>query len=632
MTTPTTSTIDPALDLYEFSQPYSADGWLKSDWLAGQSSLLQWSPDNVRLTVDGSVELVLGRAPEGSMRPIQSGEVQSAETATTGTWSWTVQAPEMRSGAVFGLFTFKADWANQPWVEFDFEFVGGDTTRVQLNIHMENAAGEHVTLDNDGRNLVIVDLGFDASEAVHTYEVTVTEERAIFYIDGKVVGEFTSADMPGGIWNIGPMKSYINLWAVQPEQEIWAGVWTDPGEPLVARIMGAEVRAGEYGSIYQTDPEAPVAMPTDPADLDPTEEVAEDGTITAFSHDSYVLPDHVTNLVLTGSANTNGTGNTLNNRLTSNSGNNILDGGLGADTLGGGAGDDTYIVDNVGDQVVEAASAGTDTVRASLSYALPDHVENMILTVTADLNATGNPLNNRLTGNAGNNILDGGIGADTLEGGAGDDTYIVDNVGDQVVEAASGGTDTVRTSISYVLPAHVEKVVLTGSAHLNGTGNALNNRLTGNLGNNRLEGGKGDDMLEGGAGNDTLVGGEGDDRLIGGFGKDGLTGGLGADHFVFLSAAGSGPTMAARDLITDFNRSQGDKIDLSAMDANPYLCCDQSFLFLGSADFSGSSGELRFEHGKNVTLIHADINGDGATDFSIEMSKKTTFLIDDFFL
>ncbi|QDA35923.1 glycosyl hydrolase family protein (plasmid) [Paracoccus liaowanqingii] len=242
----------PTLDLYEFAQPYAADGWLKSDWPAGQSSILQWLPDNVRLAVDGSVELVLRRAPEGSERPYQSGEVQSALEATTGTWGWTVQTPEMWPGAVFGLFTFKSDWENQPWVEFDFEFVGADTTRVQLNIHMETASGQQVTLDNDGRDLVIIDLGFDASKDAHTYEITVTEEKAIFHIDGKIVGEFSGGDMPGGIWNIGPMNSYINLWAVQPKQEIWAGVWTDPPATLVARILGAEVRPGAYGSSYGT--------------------------------------------------------------------------------------------------------------------------------------------------------------------------------------------------------------------------------------------------------------------------------------------------------------------------------------------------------------------------------------------
>jgi len=258
-------------------------------------------------------------------------------------------------------------------------------------------------------------------------------------------------------------------------------------------------------------------------------ERANSGTDTVRASVSYTLTDHVENLVLTGSGHLNGTGNTLNNRLTGNAGNNILNGGRGADTLQGSAGNDTYIVDNMGDLVIERANGGTDTVRASVSYTLTDHVENLLLTGSDHINGTGNALNNRLTGNAGNNILNGGRGADTLQGGAGNDTYIVDNVGDLVIERANGGTDTVRASVSYTLTDHVENLVLTGSGHLNGTGNALNNRLTGNAGNNILRGGLGADTLEGGAGNDTLFGGDGNDTLKGQSGADRLMGAAGND-------------------------------------------------------------------------------------------------------
>ncbi|WP_410219198.1 M10 family metallopeptidase C-terminal domain-containing protein, partial [Paracoccus sp. (in: a-proteobacteria)] len=98
------------------------------------------------------------------------------------------------------------------------------------------------------------------------------------------------------------------------------------------------------------------------------------------------------------------------------------------------------------------------------------------------------------------------------------------------------------------------------------------------------------------------------------------------------STADSGPTAAARDVITDFNRSQGDKIDLSAIDANLLLSGDQAFRFVGTAGFSGAAGELRYEYSKNVTLIHADTTGDGAADFTIELSRKTVLLEDDFIL
>jgi serralysin len=213
------------------------------------------------------------------------------------------------------------------------------------------------------------------------------------------------------------------------------------------------------------------------------------------------------NLVLTGTAgNDTLIGRRGNDTLNGLAGNDVLDGGAGADTMTGGAGNDTYVVDNVGDRVIEGAGGGTDLVRTTLAaYALPANVENLIFTGTGDFSGAGNNLANAITGGAGNDLLDGGLGADILTGGLGNDTYVVDNVGDRVVEAAGAGIDTVRSSISYVLPAEVENLILTGIANLQGTGNALDNTITGNAGNNLLDGGAGADTMIGGAGNDTYI-------------------------------------------------------------------------------------------------------------------------------
>ena len=228
-------------------------------------------------------------------------------------------------------------------------------------------------------------------------------------------------------------------------------------------------------------------------------------------------------------------------------GDDTLNGGLGNDTMIGGAGNDTYVVNAIGDRVFETATTassidagGIDTVQSSVTFNLDAYagvrfVENLTLTGTANINGTGNALANRLTGNAGNNKLNGGDGNDTLTGGAGNDrldggsandrmlggagndTYVVDSTGDRVFETTTtgstidaGGTDTVLSSVGFNLDASagvrfVENLTLTGTANINGTGNALANRLTGNAGNNVLNGGLGNDTMIGGAGNDTFI-------------------------------------------------------------------------------------------------------------------------------
>jgi Ca2+-binding RTX toxin-like protein len=114
-----------------------------------------------------------------------------------------------------------------------------------------------------------------------------------------------------------------------------------------------------------------------------------------------------------------------------------------------------------------------------------------------------------------------------MAGGAGNDTYVVDNAGDVVTEAAGAGTDTVQTTLaSYALSANVENLTFTGAGNFSGTGNALNNTLAGGAGNDTLNGGDGSDTLIGGAGNDSMNGGTGNDIFVfaAGFGNDTITG------------------------------------------------------------------------------------------------------------
>jgi Ca2+-binding RTX toxin-like protein len=180
--------------------------------------------------------------------------------------------------------------------------------------------------------------------------------------------------------------------------------------------------------------------------------------------------------------------------------------------MAGAGRDDTYTVDDAGDVITELASGGEDHVRSSITYTLGSDLEHLTLLGTTAINGTGNASANRLSGNsaanrleglAGNDTLDGGAGADTLNGGLGADLYRVDDIGDVILETGTD-TDTVEASLNYTLGARVENLVLIGTA-LNGTGNALNNRLTGNALNNTLDGGVGNDEMAGGLGDDTYI-------------------------------------------------------------------------------------------------------------------------------
>ncbi|GEO16228.1 cadherin domain-containing protein [Microvirga aerophila] len=265
------------------------------------------------------------------------------------------------------------------------------------------------------------------------------------------------------------------------------------GDNLLDGGSNADVLLGGKGDdIYIVDNTADAVM-----------ESAEEGTDTVRASATHSLSRNVENLVLVGGNSIDGTGNEVANTITGNAGNNVLDGGEGADILRGGDGHDIYVVDHLGDTVLEAYGQGEDTVQSSVDFTLGADLESLVLTGAANINGTGNTLANSVIGNDGDNILDGDAGADNLRGGIGHDTYVVDDANDTVMEASDEGTDTVRASISYALTNDVEHLVLTGTGDLSGTGNALANAITGNSGGNVLVGGQGNDTLDGGAGRDT---------------------------------------------------------------------------------------------------------------------------------
>lgn len=117
---------------------------------------------------------------------------------------------------------------------------------------------------------------------------------------------------------------------------------------------------------------------------------------------------------------------------------------------------------------------------------------------------------------------------------------------------------------------------------------------------------------------DTLLAGAGNDLLVGGSGRDHLTGGLGADTFLFAGADFAGATLALADVIADFSEAEGDRIDLSAIDALPGIG-DNAFRFLGNSAFSGAGGELRTAVYDGYLVLEGDTSADGKADFAIRL-------------
>lgn len=367
-------------------------------------------------------------------------------------------------------------------------------------------------------------------------------------------------------------------------------------------------------------------------------------------------------------------GGTGNDFLSGNAGDDLLSGGMGADSMNGGLGNDVYVVDNADDMTTEANALKTeiDTVQSSVSRKLTPNFENLQLTGTAAINGIGNALNNHITGNSSANVLDGLRGADVMDGADGSDKYVVDNRGDVVAETnadpAIGGIDTVLASISHKLGANIENLTITTSGAVNASGNRLNNVIRAGAGNNVLDGGVGIDKVSyfyatsgvavdlsitseqatGGSGtdtlrnfeniagsnfNDTLTGSAGANLLDGNGGKDYLTGGHGPDVFFFDTVSDTGITNPSRDLIRDFKRAEGDKIDLSAIDADTASASsNEAFSFIGSAAFNpvDATGQIRFEGSTHV--LYGSTDADSDAEFSVQLAGVASLMLNDFVL
>jgi len=203
----------------------------------------------------------------------------------------------------------------------------------------------------------------------------------------------------------------------------------------------------------------------------------------------------------------------------------------------------------------------------------------------------------------GNGVAEGGGGSDYLEGGSTDDRLYGGDGNDSEAVSITAGTGVVGYTI-------------TRDGGLRGLG-----------GNDYLDGGAGNDSLDGGEGDDQIYGGDGSDDIKGDVGRDLMWGGAGSDLFDF-NAIGESVKGVRRDIIRDFDRSDGDAVDLTEIDAKSGTPLDDPFKFIGKKGFHDKPGELRYQNSK----LAGDTDGDGKADFEIKVAGLTKMTGDDFLL
>jgi trimeric autotransporter adhesin len=287
---------------------------------------------------------------------------------------------------------------------------------------------------------------------------------------------------------------------------------------------------------------------------------------------TYTLPTDVNTLILSGTAALVGTGNAHTDSITAGAGIDTLVAGSAVATLIGGSGNDTFVINSASDVITDTSTTTSNTISSTVSYTLPTHVNALIFTGTAALEATGNTGNDSLTANTGadtlvagsgtDTLVSGATGTDSLVGGTGNDLFFVNTTADKVTDATSSTSNTISSIVTYTLPTNVNALVFTGTAALMGTANSGSDSLTANTGSDTLVGA--------GAGNDTLVSGA--------TGTDSLVGGTGNDTFLVNNTA---------DIVTDTSSSASNTIVSSV---NYTLPTDVQYLTLTSASALTGTG------------------------------------------
>lgn len=318
-----------------------------------------------------------------------------------------------------------------------------------------------------------------------------------------------------------------------------------------------------------------------------------------------------------------------NDRLSGGDQKDRLFGGIGRDSLYGGQ-DDDALADSLGNDLLDGGSGNDDLFDGNGDNRLFGGSGDDILLAYDTERLSSNELyggsgDDVFTTRGGNDILQGGRGIDRLifagftgfEGPAGITLNLAKRV--DVVDLGTKGTMRI-SGFENIYTGSGDDVIAGNSADNSVQTNDGEDRLLGKAGNDRLDGGLGDDVLFGGAGDDVLQAFQGSDRM---------EGGDGADTFLFAFVLSEFPSGTQDHQIRDF-KSGTDKIDMTGFsdatfDVAPSFR-DCHFSFIGSADFSGDADEVRFEAGR----VYADLNQDGASDYSFRVAGVESLSASDF--
>ena len=204
---------------------------------------------------------------------------------------------------------------------------------------------------------------------------------------------------------------------------------------------------------------------------------------------------------------------------------------------------------------------------------------------------------------------------------------------DSFIYTVSDGQATTPGTVNVTVSAMSSTYTFGGAGNdqLDFSARSNTQLVSGQGGDDTLIGGAGGDSLNGGVGNDLLVGNGGADSITGGSGSDTLAGGTGADTFIFAAVSDFGPP-GQEDVITDFSRTDGDKIRLTTIDANPVLAGDQAFTWLGAGAFTGQPGQLHYVQSGPDLIVAGDIDGDGVADFQFKALGLASLQAGDFYL